>query len=286
MINESVFPPERVTIVGILNVTPDSFSDGGRLLDARGRVSIDRILASAGELIDAGADILDVGGESTRPGAEEIPVAEEIARTRETIALLSERFRIPVSIDTRKAEVAEEALDAGACIVNDVSGLNFDSRMAAAVARSQAILILGHARGIPRTMQDDPRYGDVLSEVLAELGGSIEKARLAGIPTRRLVIDPGIGFGKRLDDNLQLIAHAGWLRDKLGLPLLVGPSRKGFLGELTGDPIESRDQASAAACAVAAFAGADGVRVHDVAAARRAVAVGRALGKALRKDRP
>lgn len=283
MTNESLFPPERVTIVGVLNVTPDSFSDGGGLLGAGGRVDADRLLAQARRLVDDGAHVLDVGGESTRPGAEEVDADEEIARTEGAVALLVEAHAVPVSIDTRKARVAARAIAAGAAAVNDVSGLAHDPDLGRTLAVSDAVLILGHMRGVPATMQRAPHYDDVLAEVASELEQSVGRARAAGIPSHRLAVDPGIGFGKRLEDNLALLAHTGWLRDRLGLPVLVGPSRKSFIERITGDPVGERDAASHAACAVAAFTGADAVRVHDAAGARRAVAMGRAIRGAQRK---
>lgn len=283
MTNESLFPPERVTIVGVLNVTPDSFSDGGGLLGAGGRVDADRLLAQARRLVDDGAHVLDVGGESTRPGAEEVDADEEIARTEGAVALLVEAHAVPVSIDTRKARVAARAIAAGAAAVNDVSGLAHDPDLGRTLAASDAVLILGHMRGVPATMQRAPHYDDVLAEVASELEQSVGRARAAGIPSHRLAVDPGIGFGKRLEDNLALLAHTGWLRDRLGLPVLVGPSRKSFIERITGDPVGERDAASHAACAVAAFTGADAVRVHDAAGARRAVAMGRAIRGAQRK---
>jgi dihydropteroate synthase len=282
--NESVFPPDRVTIVGVLNVTPDSFSDGGRLLAGDGGVDADRLVAAARALVDGGAHVLDVGGESTRPGAHEVPAEEEIARTAGAIARLRDAVDVPLSIDTRKAEVARCGVEAGATVVNDVSGLAHDPDLGAVVAATEALLVLGHMRGVPETMQASPRYDDVLVEVAEELEAAVARARAAGVASNRLVVDPGIGFGKRLEDNLALLAHAGWLRARLGLPVLVGPSRKSFIERITGDPVGERDAASHAACAVAAFTGADAVRVHDAAGARRAVQMGRAIRGALRKD--
>ncbi len=285
MINESIFPPERVTIVGVLNVTPDSFSDGGRLLARQSAaVDIERVLDAAGTLVTSGAHVLDVGGESTRPGAAQVPVDDEIARTEGAIRALAKSFDLPISIDTRKADVARAAVAAGARVINDVSGLTHDANLAVVAAQSGALLIVGHTRGTPETMQSKPGYRDVLAEVASELESSVAHARRCGVATGQLAVDPGIGFGKRVEDNLKLIAHAGWLRDRLGLPLLVGPSRKSFLGSITGDPVHEREVASHAACAVAAFAGADGVRVHDAAGAKRAVAIGRALRDARRKE--
>ena len=275
----TIFPRGRVTIVGVLNLTPDSFSDGGRFL-RDGAPDLAALLRAAEEMLAAGADVLDVGGESTRPGAQPVAEAEEIARVVPALEALAKGLPARLSIDTRKARVAEAALDAGAQLVNDVSGLRHDPALAAVAARRGAGLILGHLRGEPATMQREIRFGDVVAEVAAELSASAALARAAGIPDERLAVDPGIGFGKRLAQNLALLAGAGRLRELVGLPVLVGPSRKSFLGELTGDPAGERDLASHAACAVAIFAGADAVRVHDVAGARRAAAVALALREA------
>jgi dihydropteroate synthase len=272
----TILPPDRVTIVGVLNVTPDSFSDGGRFV--RGAdVAVDRAVAEARQLVAAGADWVDVGGESTRPGAEPVSEGEEIARTRPVIEALAKDLDTVVSIDTRKAAVAEAALEAGARVVNDVSGMGHEPEIGAVAARFGAGLVLGHLRGQPSTMQESVAFDDVLAEVTAELAMAVELALRAGMEREELAVDPGIGFGKELEHNLALLAGAGRLGEALGLPVLVGPSRKSFLGRLTGDPVESRDIASHAACAVGVFAGADAVRVHDVAGAVRAVAVARAL---------
>ena len=281
----TIFSPDRVTIVGILNTTPDSFSDGGRFVRGDSRLDVEAAVEAAARLRREGAHVLDVGGESTRPGALEVPADVEVARTAPLIEALAKRFELPISIDTRKASVAEAALDAGAAVVNDVSGLGFDPELAGLVERRGATLVLGHLRGTPETMQRDPRFQDVLGEVTAELSASVELACAAGVPRRRLVVDPGLGFGKELEHNLVLLARVGELRERLGLPVLVGPSRKSFLGALSGEPVESRDELTWAACAVAAFAGADAVRVHAVAGAVRAVAVGRALREARGEDR-
>jgi dihydropteroate synthase len=282
----AIYRRDRVTIMGVLNATPDSFSDGGSLL--RGSDALDEGAAvdAAAALVRGGAHVLDVGGESTRPGAGEVPAALEIARTARLIELLAKRFAAVLSIDTRKAEVAEAALAAGATLVNDVSGLRFDPRLAEVVAAAGAHLLVCHSRGTPETMQESPHYADVIAEVGDELAASVARAEAAGIPRDRLAVDPGIGFGKRLTDNLALLANAGALRARLSLPLVVGPSRKSFLGSLTGDPPAARDLAGHAACAVAIFAGADAVRVHDAAGASRAVAVARALRDARRPGGP
>ena len=279
----AVFPRDRVTVVGVLNATPDSFSDGGRFVRGEALVDVDAAVDAAAGLIAGGAHVLDVGGESTRPGAREVPAELEMARALPVVEALAKRFPVPLSIDTRKAAVAEAALAVGASVVNDVSGLRHDPDLAVVAFRGSATLVLGHLRGEPETMQDAVHFDDVLTEVAAELDASVAAAVRSGLPRDRLAVDPGIGFGKELDDNLRLIANAGWLGQRLGLPVLVGPSRKSFLGRLTGEPPSRRDAATCAACAVAAFAGADAVRVHDAAGARTAVLVGRALRGARRE---
>lgn len=272
----ALFPRDRATILGVLNVTPDSFSDGGRLWHAA-RADVAAAVDAAAKLLLEGAHALDVGGESTRPGAREVPAAEECARVVPVIEALAKRFDAPVSVDTRKAAVAEAALQAGARWVNDVSGLAHDPALAAVVARAGAGLILGHLRGTPETMQQQVHFTDVLREVAEELSASARAAEAAGVPRARLAVDPGIGFGKQLEHNLALLARAGELRAQVGLPVLVGPSRKSFLAKLVPGEASGRDAASAAACAVAVFAGADAVRVHDAAGAAHAVAVAFAL---------
>jgi dihydropteroate synthase len=260
------FPSDRVTIVGILNTTPDSFSDGGRFADAGAAVDRGRVLRADG------AHVVDVGGESTRPGARPVAADEERARVLPVIEALAPEMT--VSVDTRKGEVAHAALEAGARVVNDVSG-GRDPRLLEAAAKHGAALVLGHLRGEPAGMQEGIHFDAVLDEVGAELERSLERARRAGVEER--VADPGIGFGKHLEHNLELVAGIGRLRRRLGVPVLLGVSRKAFLGALTGDPVETRDAASHAAAAIGVFAGADAVRVHDVAGARRAVAVAEAL---------
>lgn len=282
MKKSQVFSQEGVAVIGVLNLTPDSFSDGGRFVDREDRVDVAAVLSAARRMVAEGADVLDLGGESTRPGAREVPAAREIARTRAVIEALAKSLDVPLSIDTRKAEVAEAALAAGACWVNDVSGLHHDPELAGVVARAEAGILLGHMRGTPATMQQEIHFEDVVAEVAGELRDAVERAQAAGIPLERIAVDPGIGFGKRLEHNLALLAEVGRLRERLGVPVVVGPSRKAFLGALTGDPAAERDAATQAACAVAVFAGADGIRVHDVAGGRRAARVARALREARR----
>lgn len=282
MSQTTILPPDRVTIVGVLNATPDSFSDGGRHVAADGTPRVDHALAEARAMVMAGAHWIDVGGESTRPGAEPVSVSEEIARTRPIIAALSEALDTPISIDTRKAEVARAALAAGATIVNDVAGLA-DPELAVCAAETDAGLVIGHMRGVPATMQRDVTFRDVLAEVADELREGVERALAAGVARDRICVDPGIGFGKELDHNLALLARVGELRERVGAPVMVGPSRKSFLGHLTGAPVDQRDTATHAACAVAVFAGADAVRVHDVAGTRQALDVAVALRQAREK---
>ncbi len=261
-----IFPRDRVTVVGILNVTPDSFSDGGRYADAAHAAERGR------EMVAEGAHVVDVGGESTRPGARAVPADEELARVIPVIARLA--GETTVSLDTRKGEVARAGLEAGARVVNDVSG-GSDPALLEAAAEAGAAVILGHLRGEPATMQEEIVFRDVVDEVGAELEGSIERARRAGV--KEIVADPGIGFGKDAAQNVALLGHVGELRARLGVPLLVGTSRKSFLGRLTGDAVGERDTATHAADAIAVFAGADAVRVHDVAGAVRTVVVAEAL---------
>ena len=261
-----LFHDDRVTIVGILNTTPDSFSDGGRY------EGLGAALERGRELATQGAHVVDVGGESTRPGAQPVPAEVEIRRVVPVIERLS--VVTPVSVDTRKGVVARAALAAGATLVNDVSG-GRDPALLEAAAEAGAALVLGHLRGEPATMQEDVAFEAVVDEVGEELAASIERARAEGV--KEIVADPGIGFGKHLEQNLALVAGVGGLRARLGVPVLLGLSRKSFLGRLTGEPVERRDDASHAAAAVAVFAGADAIRVHDVPGAVRAVAVAEAL---------
>jgi dihydropteroate synthase len=282
MTQSTIFPQERATVVGVLNLTPDSFSDGGRFVSKGADLDLEAAVAEAEALVASGAGMLDVGGESTRPGAEEVPTDVEIARTRPLIEAMAKSISVPISIDTRKAEVAEAALEAGATVVNDISGLGHDPMLAEVTARAGAGIVLGHLRGDPATMQRRVQFRDVVEEVAAELRASADRALEAGIPAERIGVDPGIGFGKRLAHNLDLIANVGWVRESVGLPVLVGPSRKSFLGELTGEPVDRRVEATFAASAVAIFSGADAVRVHDVEGALRMATVARALRDARR----
>jgi dihydropteroate synthase len=249
--------PVDPLVMGIVNVTPDSFSDGGLFLDAGAAIAHGR------ELLAEGADILDIGGESTRPGAEPVPADEEIRRVVPVIeALAADGAR--VSIDTTKAEVARRALDAGATIVNDVSALRFDPELAGAAADAGATLVLMHMLGEPRTMQDDPRYDEVVSDIKAFLEQRIEYAVGQGVAEEDIWVDPGIGFGKTLAHNLELIARLDEIV-AIGRPVVFGASRKSFLGKLTGRQVDERLAGSIAANIIAYEHGAQVFRVHDVA---------------------
>ncbi|MDW7709063.1 MAG: dihydropteroate synthase [Deferrisomatales bacterium] len=265
---------ERPHVMGILNVTPDSFSDGGDHLAPE--TALERALA----MIAEGADIVDVGGESTRPGAEPVPAEEELRRVLPVIEHLAPRVPVPLSVDTVKPEVARTAAAAGASIVNDVSGLRADPGMAAAVAQAGCALVVMHMRGTPRTMQRDTRYADLVGDVLEGLEQSVDLAVAAGVPRDRVIVDPGLGFGKDVQGNLLLLRRLGELRG-LGCPLLVGPSRKSFIGKVLGSEVpKDRLEGSLAAAVVAVCNGAHIVRAHDVAATRRAVELAWAVQRA------
>lgn len=263
-------------VMGIVNATPDSFSDGGLFLDAGAAIAQALLLA------DEGADLVDVGGESTRPGAAPVPDDEELGRVVPVIAALRARgFPLPISIDTRKAAVARAALDAGADLVNDVSGLA-DPSLARVVAEAGAPIVLMHSRGTPEDMQRRAVYGDVVQEVAAELEQALDRAAAAGIPRERTILDPGLGFAKTAEHNLVLLARLGELR-ALGRPILVGPSRKSFIGRIAGSAAPGdRLPGTLAAVTAAVVAGAELVRVHDVAAARQAALVAAAIRDATR----
>ncbi len=256
--------------MGILNVTPDSFSDGGQFIDPL--IAVDQ----AQEMIAAGADIIDIGGESTRPGASYVSEEEEIQRIRPIIAALGKCTDIPLSVDTRKASVAQVALDCGVSIVNDVSAFQDDPCMAHVVQRSGAGVVLMHRQDHSLTMQKAPEYEDVIGEVTSFLYERVELARSTGIPADHIIIDPGIGFGKTCSHNLKLLANLGEFF-KLKQPLMVGVSRKRFIGELTGKPIGEREMGNAAVIATAVWQGASILRVHDVAAMKDVIQIAQAL---------
>jgi len=256
----------RPRIMGVVNVTPDSFSDGGRWLEPEAGI------AHALRLEAEGADILDIGGESTRPGAEPVNAEEELKRVLPVIEALARRARVPVSIDTRNAEVMRRAAQVGARLINDISALAHDPNSLAAAAETGLPVVLMHAQGEPRTMQHKPRYADVVLDVYDALEARIEACERVGIARERLIVDPGIGFGKTLAHNLALLGSLTIFHG-LGCPLTLGASRKSFIGKLTGAGADERLPGSLAAALLGAAQGAQILRVHDVAATRQAMAV-------------
>lgn len=260
----------KVLIMGILNVTPDSFSDGGWFLDPA--LAVDQ----AQKMVAEGADIIDIGGESTRPESAYVSEEEEIERIRPIVEALGKRMDIPLSIDTRKGAVAQMALDCGVSIVNDVSAMQDDPRMPQVVQESGACVVLMHRQGHSGTMQQAPHYKDVVAEVKGFLSTSIAMARSVGISSDRIIIDPGIGFGKACKHNLTILANLGEFL-QLEQPLMVGLSRKAFIGELTGKPVAEREMGNAAAIALAVWQGVHILRVHDVAAMKDAIQVAQGL---------
>ena len=270
-VGERLLPTSsRCLVMGIVNVTPDSFADGGRHLDHRAAV------AHGLQLAAEGADLLDVGGESTRPGASYVAEAVELDRVLPVVETLAAATEVPVSIDTRKAAVARAALAAGAAVVNDVSAGRDDPELLDVAAEAKAPLVLMHMQGTPATMQDDPRYGDVLAEVEAFLQERCEAAEAAGVAPDALVVDPGIGFGKRDEHNYALLDGLARLT-RLGHPVLVGTSRKGFIGRALDLPTEERLEGTAATVVWAVERGTRIVRVHDVGPMARTVRMTEAL---------
>jgi dihydropteroate synthase len=273
---------ERTLIMGVLNVTPDSFSDGGQFY------SIDKALAHADQMIAEGADIIDVGGESTRPGgAAAVSAEEEIRRVIPVIERLAKTSPVPISIDTTKSEVARAALDAGAAIVNDISGLRFDAELANEAVRTGAGLVLMHSRGTMETLHQLPPVSDIFAEVINGLRTSITTAEQRGVKRESIVIDPGIGFGKSQEQNIELIARLDKLAEAFpDFPVLIGTSRKSFLGRILADkngkpaPPEQRLYGTMATITSAVVNGAPIVRVHDVKAAVETVTIARAIKRA------
>jgi dihydropteroate synthase len=260
--------PGRAKLMGVVNVTPDSFSDGGLFLDPGAAIDHGRALAADG------AGVLDVGGESTRPGAEAVGADEELRRVAPVVEALA--GEAAVSIDTSKRSVAEAALAAGARIVNDVTALRGDPELAGMCADRGCDVVLMHMLGTPRTMQDNPTYEDVVDDVKGFLAERIEFAVSEGIAEERITIDPGIGFGKTAEHNLELLRRLGELRD-LGRPICVGTSRKSFIGKITGRPVDERLGGTIASCVLAYANGADMIRVHDVREVREALTVAEAI---------
>ncbi len=261
---------QRTWLMGVINITPDSFSDGGLYLEK------DKAVARGLELFEEGADILDIGGESTKPGSEPISVEEELKRIIPVISALRKRTDCMISVDTTKSEVARAALDAGADIINDISSFSFDPKMMPLAAQKDVPVILMHMKGVPKTMQDDPYYENVLLEVKSFLKEKIEAAQAAGIAKGKIIIDPGIGFGKRLKDNLVLINNLHSL-DDLDCPILIGVSRKSFIGKILNLPPSERLEGTIASSVLSILNGAHILRVHDLAAVNRAVQVAEAI---------
>jgi dihydropteroate synthase len=251
----------RTLVMGILNVTPDSFSDGGKFFNH------DQAIEHGLAMVKDGADIIDIGGETTRPGSQGVPADEQIRRVVPVIKSLALQINVPISIDTTSAEVARAALDAGASIINDISGLRFDSDLASLAVERDVPVILMHMLGTPQTMQQAPYYDDVVAEVKTFLSERLEYAVSKGVDRRKIILDIGLGFGKRLEDNLNLLAHIEDFYD-LNCPVLVGHSRKGFIGKISDQPVDSRDLPTLAISAFLATHKVHILRVHDVASTR------------------
>ena len=254
----------RTHIMGVLNVTPDSFSDGGRFVQEEAAV------ARGLSMVDEGADFIDVGGESTRPGSEPVPLDVELERVIPVIQRLAKATRTPISIDSYKPQVAERALDAGAVIVNDISGLHFCPELAGIAASRGASMVLMHTKGPPKTMQENPVYEDLIEEICTYLQEGIETAKKAGV--QQILVDPGIGFGKTIEHNLTILKKLGEFQ-RFGYPVLSGPSRKSFIGKILNLPVDERMEGTAAAVAASIMNGASVVRVHDVREMKRVAAV-------------
>jgi dihydropteroate synthase len=255
----------RPLLMGILNVTPDSFSDGGQFQ------LVENAIARALQMEADGADIIDIGGESTRPGAEPVMLDEELRRTIPVIRELATRVRIPISIDTTKAEVARQALEAGAEIVNDISGLTFDSDMLEVCRLHDAGICLMHIQGTPQTMQQNPTYVDVVQEVINFLQQQVDRCLMAGILPERMCVDPGIGFGKTAEHNLQLLKSVSRLQRDLQRPVLIGHSRKRFLSKILGRSVDERESGTIGVSIALAEQGVDILRIHDVRSVRDAI---------------
>jgi len=261
---------QKTLVMGIVNVTPDSFSDGGETY------SLENAVNCARQMEADGADIIDIGGESTRPGSESVSLDEELRRIIPVIEALQDEVNLPISIDTYKAEVAYRAMEAGANIINDISAGTFDPQIPALAAEFGAGVILMHIKGTPRDMQRDPKYDNLMLEISTYLDNAVERFVSAGVSRDSILVDPGIGFGKLLEHNLELMRRAGELR-KLAAGVLLGPSRKSFLGLLTGAPVKDRVSETISAAVTGALCGADVIRVHDVKPVVRALKVADAI---------
>jgi len=260
----------KTAIMGVLNVTPDSFYDGGRYTRQ------DKALRRAEQMIEEGVDIIDVGGESTRPGSERVGLEEEIKRVIPIIEKIRENFDLPISIDTYKVEVARQAIEAGANMVNDISGLRFDPKLKEVVAKCDVPVVITHIKGTPKDMQDNPQYGCLMGEIISYLRESIRMAEEAGISSNKIIIDPGIGFGKTTEHNLRIIKRLPELKS-LGKPILIGASRKSFIGNVLKLPVSERLEGSLAVASLSVFQGANIIRTHDVRETRRVVDLIRAI---------
>ncbi|RLE10358.1 dihydropteroate synthase [Candidatus Aerophobetes bacterium] len=263
---------KKTAIMGILNVTPDSFYDGGRY------TCQDEALRRVEQMIEEGADIIDVGGESTRPGSERVSLKEEIKRVIPIIEKIRENFDVPISIDTYKAEVARQAIEVGANMVNDISGLRFDPKLKKVVAKCDVPVVITHIKGTPKDMQDNPQYRCLMGEIISYLREGIKMAEEAGISSDKIIIDPGIGFGKTTEHNLRIIKRLPELKS-LGKPILIGASRKSFIGNVLKLPVSERLEGSLAIGSLSVFQGANIIRTHDVKETRRVVDLIRAVMK-------
>jgi len=261
---------KKVAVMGILNLTPDSFYDGGKYTQEK------EALRRVEEMISQGADIIDVGGESTRPGAKREEIEEEIRRVIPVIERIKALFQVPISVDTYKAGVAKKAIEAGADMVNDISGLRFDEKLPRVIAKYKVPLVVMHIKGTPRDMQDNPHYDSLMGEIISYLAQSIRIAEEAGVDKEKIILDPGIGFGKTTEHNLEIINRLSELRS-LGRPILIGVSRKSFIGNVLNLPLKERLEGSLAAVSLAVSQGARIVRTHDVKETRRAVDLTQAI---------
>jgi len=260
----------RTLLMGVLNVTPDSFSDGGLFFDK------EKAISHGLRMVEEGADIIDVGGESTRPGSKPLELEEELRRVIPVIELLAKRIDIPLSIDTYKSAVAKRAVEAGAEIINDISGLHFDPTLAQVAAKEDTPLILMHIRGIPETMQKNVHYDSLFSEILRYLRDSVQRAESAGLDPQQVIVDPGIGFGKKVEDNLLIIKNLHEFRI-LGKPILLGTSRKSFIGKILNADAGERLEGTISSTAIGVLNGAHIIRSHDVLQAKKAIAVADAI---------
>ncbi len=261
---------EKTLVMGILNVTPDSFSDGGRYMNP------EKALDKAREMVEEGADVIDVGGESTRPGAEPVDPDEEMRRVIPVVEAVADKLDVAVSVDTYKSHVARAALEAGAVMINDISGLRFSPDMVDIAGEYGAQIVVMHMKGTPRDMQRDPTYEDVVGEVEQFFMERLNFLEIRGIDLGNVFLDPGIGFGKKLGDNLSLIRAIPRFKN-MDTPVLIGPSRKSFIGEALGLPVNDRLEGTLAAVSIGVYLGADAVRVHEVAPARKAADMARIL---------